>query len=43
MMMDINQTYCGNHFEIHTNIKLHCCTLETNIMLFDNYTKFKKV
>ena len=30
--MDVNQTYCGNHFTIHTNIE-SCCTPETNIIL----------
>ena len=27
--MDVNWTYCGNHFAIYTNIKSLCCTPET--------------
>ena len=25
--------YCSDHFITHTNMKLLCCTTETNIML----------
>lgn len=39
-MMVINQTYCGDHFSIYTDIKL-CCTSETTI-LYINYTSIKK-
>ena len=40
MVMDVNQTYCGDHFTIHTNIESLCCTLET-IKLYVNYTSVK--
>ena len=40
--MDINQTYCGNHFTIDTNNKSLSCIPETNIMLYGNYTSIKK-
>ena len=32
--MDVNQTYCGDHFAIYTNIELLYCTPEINIMFF---------
>ena len=35
--MDINRTYCGDHFVVYTNIKSLCCTPATNIMLYVNY------
>lgn len=31
MVMDVNCTYGGDHFTIHTNIEL-LCTSETNVM-----------
>lgn len=31
MRMMINQTYCGDDFTIYTNIRLLCCTTETNM------------
>ena len=37
MVIDVNQIYGGNHFTIYTNIKLLCCTSETNIMLYASY------
>ena len=40
MVMDVNQTYCSDHFT--TYIKSLCCTLETNIMLYVNYTSVLK-
>ena len=42
MGMDVNQTYCGDHFTIYTNIKSLCCIPETNIMLYVNYTSILK-
>ena len=27
--MDINQTYCGNHFTVYASSASLCCTLET--------------
>ena len=42
MMMDINQTYCGDHFTIYTNIKSLICTPETNVMIRVKYTLIKK-
>ena len=42
MVIDVNQTYCGEHFEIYTNIEL-CCTPETNkchmSMTYQSYFK----
>ena len=35
--MDVNWTYCGDHFYMYTNIKSLYCTLATNIMLYINY------
>ena len=42
--MGANQTYCGDHFAICTNIQSPCCTPESNIMftmLYINYTSIK--
>ena len=36
MVIDVNWTYCGDHFAIYKNIKSLCCTLETDICI--NYT-----
>lgn len=36
-MVDVNQKYCGDHFTMYTNIE-SCCTPETNIILYVNYT-----
>lgn len=41
MGMDVNQTYCGEHFTKYTNIESLCCTPETNIMLYVSYTSIK--
>ena len=30
--MDVNQTYCGDHFTVYTCVKPLCCTPETNSM-----------
>ena len=38
MVMDVNQTYSGDHFAIPTNIESLCGTLETNIMSYVSYT-----
>ena len=35
--MTVNQTYCGDHFAIYTNIESLCCTPENNIMLHVKY------
>ena len=55
MVIDVNQTYCGNHLQtytisnyivvIYTNINLLCYTpdLITNIVLYVNYTQTKKM
>ena len=40
--MNVSETYCGDHFEIHLNIKLLCCTLEIKIMVYFNYTSILK-
>ena len=39
--MNVNQTYCGDHFTIYTNIESLCHTTETNIMLYVYYTPIK--
>ena len=31
--MEVNQTYCGDHFAIYIYIKSLCCAPETNIMI----------
>ena len=33
MVMDINQTCCGDHFTAQTNIESLCCTFETNMSI----------
>ena len=40
--MDVNQTYCGDHFTIYINIKSLYCIPETNIILYVNYISIKK-
>lgn len=42
MVMNVHQTYCGDHFAIYTTIKL-CHTLETNILYISNISKNQKV
>ena len=42
MVMDVNQTYCGDHFAIYSYVESLCCTSETNIMLYVNYISIKK-
>ena len=42
MLTGNNRTYYGDHFTIYTNIKSLCCTPETNITLYINYTLPKK-
>ena len=37
MVIDINQTYCGDRFAICTNTESLCCTPETNIVLYVNH------
>ena len=37
MGTDSYQTYCGDHFRMHTNVKSLCSTPETNIILYVNY------
>ena len=40
-MIDVNQTYCDDHFAIYINIKSLCCMPETNIMLYVNCISIK--
>lgn len=40
MVTDGNQTYCGDHFTVYTNVTSLCCIPQTNIMLY--YTATKK-
>lgn len=42
MVMDVNQTYYGDHFVICTNIESLSCTPETNVMVYVNYTSVVK-
>lgn len=35
-------TSCGDHFAVYKNIKSLCCTPETNLVLYVNYTSIKK-
>ena len=37
MVTDGDQTSCGDHFEMDTNVVMLCCIPETNIMLCVNY------
>lgn len=41
MVMDVNWIYCGDHFEIHTNIESLHCTPEMNTMLCQLYLNTK--
>ena len=34
----VNQTYCGDHFEIYKNIESLCCVTGTKIVLQVHYT-----
>ena len=40
--MDGDWAYYGNHFTAYTSVESLCCTLETNLMLYVNYTIKKK-
>ena len=42
MLMDVNWIYCSDHFAIYIERESLCCTPETNIMLYINYTLIKK-
>lgn len=43
MVMDVNQTYCGEHFTIYISIEPLCCTPETNInVMCQLYLNLKK-
>ena len=42
MGTDVNWTYCGDHFNIYTNIESLCRTAETNLMLYVNFISIKK-
>ena len=37
VVMDVNQSYCGNHLTIHTHIRTLCCAPETHILLCVNW------
>lgn len=41
MVLDINQTYCGDRFTKYTRIESLCCSLETNIMSMSIILQFK--
>ena len=36
MVIDVNQTYCGDHFVVYTYVESLCCTPEINILLYVN-------
>ena len=38
MVMDVNWTYCGDHFAIYTYVESLCHTPEINIMVYVNFT-----
>ena len=42
MVMDVNWTYCGDHFVIYTSVEPLCCTPETNITLYVNFISIKR-
>lgn len=43
MVTDTNETYCGDHSQMYTNMESLCCTPETNTMFYVSYTTvFKK-
>lgn len=37
------QTYCGDHCTMHANVKSLWCILETNIILYVDYTLIKNL
>lgn len=41
MVMDNNDTYCGDHFAVYTNID-SCYSPETNVMSYITYSLMKK-
>ena len=41
--MDVNLTYCRDHFIIYINIKSLCCTPKANTMLYVHYISIKKM
>ena len=38
-----NQTWSNDHLIMYTNIELLCCTPETNITLYVNYSSIKYI
>ena len=42
MVMVVNETLCGDHFTIHTNIESLCCTTKIDITLYVNYMTILK-
>ena len=43
MVTDGNSTYCVDHFTVYTNNESLCCSPETNIILYVNYTSIIKI
>lgn len=43
VVMNVNQSYCGDHFLMSTNVKLLCCRPETYIMLCQLYLNKNKI
>ena len=43
MVMEVNQTYGGEHFTTYSNIESLCGTPETNVMLYVNCISVKIV
>ena len=43
MVMEVSQTYCGDHSALSTNTESSCCTPETHLMLYvNNVSSFQK-
>ena len=42
MVMEDDYIYWSDHFAIYTNVESLCCTPETNIMFYVNYTSIKE-
>ena len=40
---NVNQTYCGDHFAIYTNIESLCCIPETNVICQLHLNKKMKI
>ena len=41
--MNVNWTYCGDHFAVYTNSESLYCTPETNMVLYVNHISINKM